>query len=125
MKALKLRSLICASLMITVLTHVSAPVRAQDTQAPPVLVVAASQGVERVDAVTARVQCGEIDSLATPRLEHTFTVRNEALVPVTIDRMQASCGCTSILVGGKDGAKQSIAPGAQVAIRLTTDVTKL
>ena len=45
-------------------------------------------------------------------LEHTFALRNDAGVPLTLDRLQSSCSCTTpAFIGAMEGA--TVAPGGR------------
>lgn len=80
---------------------------------------------------------GAVTLLDRPRIEHTFTLKNNANQPVTIERLQASCGCASALVqpdqkgtlGGADGlpkaAPTTLSPGQQALVRVIVDLAGL
>jgi hypothetical protein len=71
---------------------------------------------------------GEIRQIDSGPVEHTFTLRNANKIPVTIDRIQPSCGCTTAVID--DGspmpaAKTTIAPGGTVHVHVSIDRTHL
>jgi hypothetical protein len=70
---------------------------------------------------------GTADRFLHPILTHTFTLRNDGKVPVIIDHIQSSCGCTSalLMVTGKEAAGYVLQPGKQVGIKASIDMTKL
>ena len=70
---------------------------------------------------------GTADRFLNPILRHTFTLRNEGKIPVIIDHIQSSCGCTSALLmaTGKEAAGYTLPPGKQVVIKAEVDMTKL
>ena len=61
---------------------------------------------------------GEVNTAATPRLEHLFTVRNDGTDPVTITRLQPSCGCTSAVLAGNGQLPAILKPGQKLPIEV-------
>jgi hypothetical protein len=70
---------------------------------------------------------GTADRFLHPVLTHTFTLRNDGKIPVVIDHIQSSCGCTSGLLvsNGKEAVGYTLPPGKEVAIKTAIDMTKL
>jgi|GEM_PF-2023042 len=70
---------------------------------------------------------GTADRFLRPVLTHTFALRNEGKVPVMIDHIQSSCGCTSglLVANGKESTGFMLLPGRQVEIKTAVDTTKL
>jgi len=70
---------------------------------------------------------GTADRFLHPTLTHTFTLRNDGKIPVVIDHIQSSCGCTSglLIANGKEAVGFTLQPGKTVAIKTAVDVTKL
>jgi len=65
-----------------------------------------------------RSDFGSVNTAITPRLEHTFAIRNDAAGPLTITRLQPSCGCTSAVLAGTGTLPAILQSGQQVAIRV-------
>src|SRR5438045_1365829 len=77
-------------------------VRLAQAQAPAELLgltVVAKDGVTSDQASVGRVDMGAVDSLSTPKVEKDFVLRNDRKAPITIGRLQPTCGCTSVLLG--------------------------
>lgn len=90
----------------------------------PTLTVVASDGVQTDAPASGLLEAGAIDPIETPKLEHDFLLRNDGKAPVTIARLQPTCGCTSVLLGENNAATQTLAPGEQVKVRVSVDVTR-
>lgn len=77
-------------------------------------------------ATQAIYDAGELDSLSTQTITHTFTVQNRGKAPVEIENLDSSCGCTTALVMA-DGRSESLPvrlmPGRSLAIRVQVDVS--
>src|SRR5688500_16324690 len=78
------------------------------------LTVEAGNCVKRTGPATGLLEYGTVDVMTTPKIEHDFTLRNDNRTPVTIARLQASCGCTSVLLGEDEATSKTLAPGEQV-----------
>ena len=85
------------------------------------------KGVQIAPPAGAIYTFGTVDRFLNPILTHTFTLHNDGKVPVTIDHLQSSCGCTSALLiaAGKETAEYTLQPGKQVGIKVTVDTSKL
>ena len=59
-------------------------------------------------------------------LSHTFTLRNDTQAAVTIDHVQSSCGCLSVLLpqGGKQ-AMPTLLPGASMHLQVRLDTARV
>ena len=42
---------------------------------------------------------GQIDALSNQAIQHTYLLRNDTLRPLIVERLEASCGCTTAFVG--------------------------
>jgi hypothetical protein len=83
---------------------------------------------------TAYRDFGKIDPLQVTTLEQTFHLRNPGNTAVEIAYIQPSCGCASVVVSAdgrnsdknnaNNGTPNRIAPGAQVAVRVTVDMAR-
>jgi hypothetical protein len=97
--------------------------------APPAasaLIVAPAHGViRRQDG--AQLDFGSIDRVAAPVVSKTVTVRNGGRVTATISRVQTSCACVDagLLLDGERVSTATLAPGAEVDVRLALDVREL
>lgn len=93
------------------------------------LMVVGQNGVTTSGPNAARYDFGKVDPIVRPQLEHTFTLRNQSAKPVVISRLQASCGCTGVFLGDQNvrsgNAERTVAPGEQLDVRLSVDVTRL
>lgn len=52
-------------------------------------------------------------------LEHTFTLRNSGTVPVTVDRFQSSCGCTTAFLAGDQDLPLTVGPGGIIPVHIS------
>lgn len=107
---------LCLSLIL--LSHVIA--EAPTSPAPTKIVVLADPAQTSGPTATARYDFGRRSVLDTSPITHTFILRSQAQGPVTVDRLQPSCRCTSaIMEGVKDEtAPFTLSPGQQVAVRV-------
>jgi len=69
-----------------------------------------------------RFDFGRINTSVTSRLEHTFTVRNDASRPLMITRLQPSCGCTSAVLAGTGHLPVVLQPGQQVPVLVSINL---
>lgn len=92
-----------------------------------VLGLAPGNHLQMVPPGAAIYDFGTADRFLTPVLTHTFILRNEGKVPVVIDRIQSSCGCTSALLvaDGKEATRVTLQPGKEISIKTSVDTTKL
>jgi hypothetical protein len=131
-----IRQRLLPTLLASALFAVAVPVGAATLPAAP-QATAAQAGGERLALVPeAGVQAngssaayrdfGTVDPWTTKRLEQTFHLRNAGTDPIAINYIQPSCGCESIVVSNEGGrATYAIAPGAQVAVRVTMDMSRV
>jgi hypothetical protein len=91
------------------------------------LSVAAEKDLQMAPPSAAIFNFGIADRFLHPVLTHTFTLRNDGKVPVPIDHIQSSCGCTSALLiaAGKERVGYTLQPGKQISIKTAVDTTKL
>lgn len=92
----------------------------------PVLTVVPGEGIVSTQPGTAKCSLGEIDPWQETKVERVFTLRNDTRETLTLDRIQPSCGCTSVVVGGEgDGAGRPLQPGSTVPVKVTLDMNRL
>ena len=86
------------------------------------------------DIAMAHYEFGQANALTGSKIEHTFTLRNDNPVPLHLDRLQSSCGCTSAVVstGSLDPTASSplisatvISPHQELKIHVTIDPAHL
>jgi len=70
------------------------------------------------DIAMAHYDLGHTNALAGSRIEHTFTLRNDSLTTLHLDRLQSSCGCTSAVIS--NGSTASAAPPSLVSTMVVT-----
>lgn len=70
----------------------------------------------------SRHDFGPITTVNTPRLEHTFTVRNAGTGALTVTRLQPSCGCTSAVLAGAGRLPVTLKPGQQIPIQVSINL---
>jgi hypothetical protein len=77
-------------------------------------------------AEATRYDFGEVSLLDTTRIEHRFTFKNTGGTPLKIERLAATCGCTSTIVGSSGpGAYPTLAPGEETSIQVTLNLLPL
>ena len=102
---------------------------------PPLLVKQASipaaqvlflplPGLSLVEKDTYRYDAGTVDTVRTPRLERSFTLKNTTHQPITITKLRGSCGCETLLLlqGGAPKPTARLAPGEQATIHLAVNL---
>lgn len=89
--------------------------------------VVAEKDLQPAPPAGAIFNFGTADRFLHPVLKHTFILRNDGKVPVVIDHIQSSCGCTTglLLAAGKEAIGYTLMPGKQVGIKTAVDTTKL
>ncbi|MGI4790083.1 MAG: DUF1573 domain-containing protein [Janthinobacterium lividum] len=67
---------------------------------------------------------GTANPLDTPQIKAVFHLKNDTDKPITLDRFQPSCHCTTAAVEGSPAGAvlPTIAPGKQVTIRVIVDL---
>lgn len=78
----------------------------------------AGNDTQLTDATTARYDFGTSRLSGDSPLEHTFTLRNDATVPITIDRLQSSCGCTTAFLNDDQSLPLTVGPGGIVPVHV-------
>jgi len=86
---------------------------------PPALSIVTGQGTMQADATTARYDFGTRRMSDESPLEHTFTLRNTGTAPVTVDRLQSSCGCTTAFLAGDQNLPLTVGPGGIIPVRVS------
>lgn len=94
------------------------PVAADAPVAPPLLRLLAQADAKASTTATARFDFGRRSVLDTTPITHTFVLRSQSKGPLTIDRLQPSCRCTTALLEGNRGAPFTLAPGQQISVRV-------
>ncbi len=87
--------------------------------APAGLTVVTGQGTTQTDAATARYDFGTRRMSDESPLEHTFTLRNSGTAPVTVDRLQSSCGCTTAFLAGDQNLPLTVGPGGIIPVHVS------
>lgn len=87
--------------------------------APTGLTVVTGQGTVQADATTARYDFGTRRISDDSPLEHTFTLRNSGTTPVTVDRLQSSCGCTTAFLAGDQSLPLTVGPGGIIPVQVS------
>ena len=81
-------------------------------------------GLTLAEKDTYRYEAGAIDTIRTPHLEQSFTLKNTTRQPITITRLRGSCGCETLLLlkGGATVPTARLALGEEATIRLTVNL---
>ncbi len=87
--------------------------------APTGLSLLAGKGTQQTDATTGRYDFGTRRLSDASPLEHTFTLQNNSTVPVTIDRLQSSCGCTTAFLADDQSLPLTVGPGGIVPVHVS------
>ncbi len=100
------------------------PAPAATPAAATPLSVSASDGVVADTPGLASFDFGKATTGQT--IQHDFTLSNTTNASVEIARVQAACGCTSVMVDGSSNTSgKSIAPNASVTLHVSIDPTYL
>ena len=83
------------------------------------LTIVTGQGTTQTDATTARFDFGTRRMSDEAPLEHTFTLRNSGTAPVTVDRLQSSCGCTTAFLVGDQNLPLTVGPGGIIPVQVS------
>ncbi len=86
---------------------------------PTGLTVVTGQGTVQADVTTARYDFGTRRMSDESPLEHTFTLRNSGAVPITVDRLQSSCGCTTAFLAGDQSLPLTVGPGGIIPVKVS------
>jgi len=86
--------------------------------APPALTIVTGAGTMQADDATARYDFGTRRLSDESPLEHLFTLRNAGAAPVTVDRLQSSCGCTTASLSGDLDLPLTVGPGGLLPVRV-------
>ena len=87
--------------------------------ATPALTIVTGQGTTQADATTARYDFGTRRMSDESPLEHTFTLHNSGTAPVTVDRLQSSCGCTTAFLAGDQTLPLTVGPGGIIPVKVS------
>ncbi len=87
------------------------------------LTVAAGEGTVLDGPQSAHFDFGTRLDTDTAPLTHVFMLRNEAASPLTIKRLQSSCGCTTAALDG--ALPVTVLPGRTVPIRVAISLRRL
>lgn len=83
------------------------------------------------------IEFGQVSALDAPQLERTFQLKNAGKAPVTIERLQTSCHCTSAFFETPTGSRasdigasktytsQTLRPGQTATVRVRIDLAQL
>lgn len=94
------------------------------------LTVLTSTAVRASASNIGTYEFGLTDALDTPRVEQTFTLRNDSKAPLTLERMEPSCHCTTAVVQPPKGSTPSpaetalptLGPGQQVSVHVAVNL---
>jgi LEA14-like dessication related protein len=116
---------LCAMLSpVAALPSVVAQEQKQEEKQETTLTVVAGNGIVNEGPMVGKLDMGAVDALVTPKIERDFVLRNNGKAPITIGRLQATCGCTSVLLGEKNETTKTLAPGEEIKVRAAVDVTR-
>jgi peroxiredoxin len=87
--------------------------------APSGLSIVGGMGVQQMDPTTARYDFGTRRMSEDAPLEHTFTLRNDSVASITIDRLQSSCGCTTAFLADDKSLPLTVGPGGIVPVKVS------
>lgn len=109
--------------LLLLLLLASQSVAPAQTGTPP-LSLTAGEGIEKTES-GYRYDFGPVDRIARPVCARRFKLRNDGASAVTIDRLQASCGCTTALLKAPQDAEGRVLLGAGKTIdfQVTMDLT--
>lgn len=68
------------------------------------LVVVPGERVAAPMPGSGRLDFGRVDPLRQPQIEQTFTLKNASSAPILLERIQPSCGCTTLVLGDRAGS---------------------
>lgn len=92
----------------------------------PWQVTVINDGVGPAASTSNAYNFGQITVLDTPRIVHTFTLKNTGKMPLTLTKLQPSCACTTATIQTSRGEATTansplptLAPGQQVAVQVT------
>lgn len=88
------------------------------------LTVVAGNGIQNQDPSIGVLDYNDVDLLDSSHLDHDFVLRNDNKVPIVISRLQPSCGCTTVLPGEGNELPVTLAPGGQLKIQVSVDITR-
>ena len=90
------------------------------------LTVVGGKATEEGSVTAGQFDFGQVNALKTPRLEHTFVLRNDNKAPVVLSRLQPSCGCTSAVLENKaQTLPYTLNPGQTTRIYVSIDPSHL
>lgn len=92
---------------------------------PSALTVAAGPGTRLTDPATGRYDFGARRLSDESPLAHTFALQNDGAVPLTLDRTESSCGCTSAILGGGQALPVTVAPHGTVDLQVSVSPHRL
>ena len=107
-------------------TLAEAPIQSQQLRHRVALTVLFVKDAPSSHAADSDYQFGTISALKAVAIEHTFTLQNNNSVPITLDHLQPSCGCTTAAAGTQaEDTSHIIAPGKTVQIHVSIDPNHL
>ena len=114
-------ALLVAAMPGIVVPAIAADAPAATTQAKTEevsLTVVARDGVKSENPAVGQLDLGAVDSFSKPKIEQDFILRNDRKAPITVGRLQPTCGCTSVILGEGTEATKTLAPGEEVKVRV-------
>jgi len=106
---------------LLIVRHFTPLAAAQEARKASPLVFVDSTGPNRS---VLQVDLGDIDPVSQPTVKRSFWLRNSSNAPVKIASLDASCGCTGLMLNGQvvDSTGVQLEAGAQAEIQSTTEV---
>jgi peroxiredoxin len=93
--------------------------------APSAVIVITAQGTVSDGPAAAHFDFGtHVESDDSP-LVHVFLLRNISSVPISLERLETSCGCTTAVAGETEALPLTIAPGQTAPIRIQVSPRRL
>ena len=74
---------------------------------------------------TARYDFGSRAASDRSPLTQTFALRNDGTAPVTVSRIEPSCGCTTAMLGGAQTLPIAVKPGQSVSVEVSVSPGRL
>ncbi len=123
-----------ASMSANQAAPVAEPNAILDARFPPEgLSLTAMPGLTQITSNEGKVDFGRVSLLKTPTLTQTFRLKNVTDKPLTLDRLQTSCHCTSAVWEIKDSkmrlsaeaAPLTLLPGKSIAVNVRLNLTQM
>jgi hypothetical protein len=90
-----------------------------------VLTIVASGKIRSLTEGRAVFEMGKPSPMDQTVAEQDFALRNDSKTPVTVARIQTSCGCTTAILRTSNGAPTTLKPGEQVSAHVAVNLVGL